>query len=325
MKTITLGGAINEAIHEEMLLDERVFIQGLGVKGAAPGSHLGSLFETFGKNRARTVTMDEPVIAGSCVGAALAGMRPIADFSLADFAFCALDEILCKAGKWRYMHGANEDMCLPIVFIQMIGGYTSGAAEHSQSPMGLYMHSPGLKIVAPTNPHDAKGLMKTAIRDNNPVMFFIHKKLMGVSGEVPDEEFLVPFGKAQILRGGTDVTVVATSYMSNLAMSAATNLAEQGVAVEVIDPCTLEPLDIDSIVASVKKTGRLVVVDEDVERCGIGAEIGAQVMERAFESLKAPVQRIGNPNLPVPYSSVLEKAVLPSVERIESVVTAILK
>jgi pyruvate dehydrogenase E1 component beta subunit len=191
--------------------------------------------------------------------------------------------------------------------------------------MGLYMHSPGLKIVAPTNPHDAKGLMKTAIRDNNPVMFFIHKKLMGVSGEVPDEEFLVPFGKAQILRGGTDVTVVATSYMSNLAMSAATNLAEQGVAVEVIDPCTLEPLDIDSIVASVKKTGRLVVVDEDVERCGIGAEIGAQVMERAFESLKAPVQRIGNPNLPVPYSSVLEKAVLPSVERIESVVTAILK
>jgi len=325
MKTISLSGAINEALHEEMLRDERVFIQGLGVKGAALTSHLGSLFETFGKSRARTVTMDEPVIAGSCVGAALAGMRPIADFSLADFAFCALDEILCKAGKWRYMHGANENMSLPIVFIQMIGGYTSGAAEHSQSPMGLYLHSPGLKIVAPTNPYDAKGLMKTAIRDNNPVMFFIHKKLMGASGEVPEEEYLVPFGKAQVLRSGNDVTIVATSYMASLAQSAAESVSEQGVDVEVIDPRTLEPLDIGTIITSVEKTGRLIVVDEDVERCGVGAEIGAQVMEKAFGSLKAPVQRIGNPNLPVPYSPILEKAVLPSVAQIESMILRLME
>jgi pyruvate dehydrogenase E1 component beta subunit len=218
------------------------------------------------------------------------------------------------------MHGGNSDMTLPIVFIQMIGGYASGAAEHSQSPTALYLHAPGLKIVTPTSPYDAKGLLKTAIRDNNPVVFFIHKKLMGLEGEVPEDEFLIPFGKAQVLREGRDVTVVATSYMSSLAVSAAENLAGQGIDVEVIDPRTLEPLDIDTILASVTKTGRLVVVDEDVERCGIGAEIGAQVMESAFDALKGPIRRIGNPNLPVPYSPPLEKAVLPSMERIESVI-----
>jgi pyruvate dehydrogenase E1 component beta subunit len=311
---------MNEALHEEMQRDDSVFIQGIGVKGAPRGGHAGGLLEAFGENRVRSVTMDEPVIAGSCVGAALAGMRPIADFALADFAICALDEILGKAGKWRYMHGGNSDMTLPIVFIQMIGGYASGAAEHSQSPTALYLHAPGLKIVTPTSPYDAKGLLKTAIRDNNPVVFFIHKKLMGLEGEVPEDEFLIPFGKAQVLREGRDVTVVATSYMSSLAVSAAENLAGQGIDVEVIDPRTLEPLDIDTILASVTKTGRLVVVDEDVERCGIGAEIGAQVMESAFDALKGPIRRIGNPNLPVPYSPPLEKAVLPSMERIESVI-----
>ena len=319
MKTIRFSQAINEALHEEMQRDESVFIQGIGVTHAPPQAHAGGLLDAFGENRVRAVVMDEPVIAGSCVGAALAGMRPIADFSLADFAMCALDEILGKAGKWRYMHGGNDDMTLPIVFIQMIGGYTSSAAEHSQSPTALYLHSPGLKIVTPTNPYDAKGLMKTAIRDNNPVVFFIHKKLMGSEGEVPEEEYLVPFGKAQVIRQGTDVTIVGTSYMSSLALTAAENLSTQGIDAEVIDPRTLEPLDLDTILTSVRKTGRLVVVDEDTERCGVGAEIGAQVMEVAFDSLKGPVLRIGNPNLPVPYSPPLEKAVLPSVERIESV------
>lgn len=320
MRTIRFSQAMNEALHEEMQRDDSVFIQGIGVKHAPPGGHAGGLLDVFGENRVRSVTMDEPVIAGSCVGAALAGMRPIADFALADFAFCALDEILCKAGKWRYMHGGNGDMTLPIVFIQMIGGYGSGAAEHSQSPTALYLHSPGLKIVTPTNPYDAKGLLKTAIRDDNPVVFFIHKKLMGLKGEVPDEEYLLPFGQAQVLREGLDVTIVATSYMSSLAMSVAEELVTQGIDVEVIDPRTLEPLDMDSILASVRKTGRLMVVDEDVERCGIGAEIGAQVMESAFDALKAPILRVGNPNLPVPYSPPLEKAVLPSTERIEAAI-----
>jgi len=320
MRAIRFSQAMNEALHEEMQRDESVFIQGIGVKYAPPGGHAGGLLEAFGEARVRGVVMDEPVIAGSCVGAALAGMRPIADFSLADFATCALDEIFGKAGKWRYMHGGNSDMTLPIVFIEMIGGYTSGAAEHSQSPTALYLHSPGPKIAVPTTPYDAKGLLKTAIRDNNPVVFFIHKKLMGLEGEVPEEEYLLPFGKAQVLRPGVDVTVVATSYMASLAQSAADNLVKQGIDVEVIDPRTLEPLDIDSILVSVRKTGRLVVVDEDVERCGIGAEIGIQVMESEFKSLKGPVRRVGNPNLPVPYSPILEKTVLPSIESIESVV-----
>ncbi len=264
--------------------------------------------------------MSETAIAGSCVGAALAGMRPVAELHLADFAFCALDEILSKAGKWRYTHGANQGMTLPIVFLEGIGGYVSAAAEHSQSPLALYWHSPGLKIAVPTTPHDAKGLLKTAVRDDNPVLFFTHKRLTQQEGTVPDDEYLVPFGVAEIRRKGDDVTVVATSYMVNLALLAAESLASRGIDVEVIDPRTLEPLDIEAIVESVRKTGRLVVVDEDTERCGVGAEIGAQVMERAFEALHAPMRRVANPNLPVPYSPPLEEAVLPSIATIQAAI-----
>jgi pyruvate dehydrogenase E1 component beta subunit len=239
---------------------------------------------------------------------------------LADFVFCALDEILSKAGKWRYTHGANQGMALPIVLLETIGGYVSAAPEHSQSPLGLYMHAPGLKIAVPTTPRDAKGLLKTAIRDDNPVLFFVHKLLAGVEGPVPEEDYVVPLGVAEVRREGHDVTVVATSYTVSLALQAAAGLREQNVSVEVIDPRTLEPLDIETIVRSVRKTGRLVVVDEDTERCGVGAEIGAQVMERAFEALKAPVRRVANPNLPVPYSPPLERAVLPSEEKIQEAI-----
>lgn len=316
-RNITCSQAINEALHEEMQRDINVFIQGISVTASQPGSTSAGLLQTFGADRVRSVVLDEPVIAGSCVGAALAGMRPIADFALADFATCALDEILGKAGKWRYMHGSNGEMKLPIVFIQTIGGYVSAAAEHSQSPTGLYMHAPGLKIVVPTNPSDAKGLMKTAIRDDNPVMFLMHKRLAGKRGEVPEGEHLVPLGKAVISRTGKDLTIVATSYMHELALQAATRLADESIDAEVIDPRTLEPLDIDTIVESVNKTGRLLTVDEDTERCSVGAEIGAQVMERAFQRLKSPILRVANPNLPIPYSPILERAVLPSVERIE--------
>jgi pyruvate dehydrogenase E1 component beta subunit len=215
-------------------------------------------------------------------------------------------------------------MTLPIVVLEGIGGYVSAASEHSQSPLALYWHSPGLKIAVPTTPRDAKGLLKTAIRDDNPVLFFTHKLLDQEKGPVPDGEYLTPFGIAVIRREGNDVTVVATSYMVNLALQAAESLVSRGIEVEVVDPRTLEPLDIETIVKSVRKTGRLVVVDEDTERCGVGAEIGAQVMERAFEALRAPVGRVANPNLPVPYSPPLEKAVLPSVATIESAILATL-
>lgn len=315
-RTINFTQAVNEALREEMARDERVFIQGLGARNTSSRGTTAGLLEAFGEKRVRSVIMDEPVIAGSCVGAALAGLRPIADFSLADFATCAADEILGKAGKWRYMHGGNGGMVLPIVFMQTIGGYATAAAEHSQSPIALYLHAPGLKVVVPTNPADAKGLLKSAIRDDNPVMFFSHKRLMGHAGEVPEEEYLVPFGKARISRQGSDITLVAISYMHELALQAADKLAEENVSAEVIDPRTLEPLDMDTIVSSVRKTGRLVVIDEDVERCGAGAEIAAQVVEHCFDALKGPVLRVANPNLPIPYSAPLEAAVLPSLDGI---------
>ena len=318
MRAITFAQAINEALREEMRRDQSVYVLGHGLYWGfgGPGPTSG-LLEEFGASRVRTAPLSETAIAGSCVGAALAGMRPVAQLGLADFVFCALDEILSKAGKWRYTHGANAGMRLPIVFLESIGGYVSAASEHSQSPLGLYMHAPGLKIAVPTTPYDAKGLLKTAIRDDNPVLFFTHKRLMRDEGPVPEEEYTLPFALAHVRREGRDVTVVATAYMVSLALQAAGAMEEQGVSVEIIDPRTLEPLDIETIVRSIRKTGRLVVVDEDTERCGVGAEIGVQVMERAFDALKAPVQRVANPNLPVPYSRPLERAVLPSKEDIQ--------
>jgi pyruvate dehydrogenase E1 component beta subunit len=319
-----MAQAMNEALREEMRRDPSVYVMGLGLYPSIPEGATAGLVDDFGELRVRSAPMSETAIAGSCVGAALAGMRPVAELHLADFAFCALDEILSKAGKWRYTHGANDGMTLPIVFLQGIGGYVSAASEHSQSPLGLYWHSPGLKIAVPTTPYDAKGLLKTAVRDDNPVLFFTHKLLVQEEGPVPDDEYIVPFGVAEIRRQGDDVTVVATSYMVTLALQAAESLARRGVAVEVVDPRTLEPLDIEAIVESVCKTGRLVVVDEDTERCGVGAEIGAQVMELAFEALRAPVGRVANPNLPVPYSPPLEEAVLPSVATLETAILATL-
>ncbi len=321
MRNINLTQAMNEALHEEMRRDPSVYVLGLGLYwGFGPPGPTSGLLEEFGAARVRTAPLSETAIAGSCVGAALAGMRPVAQLGLADFVFCALDEIISKAGKWRYTHGASGGMTLPIVFLESIGGYVTAASEHSQSPLALYAHAPGLKIVVPTTPYDAKGLLKTAIRDDNPVLFFTHKRLMREEGSVPEEDYTVPFGVAEVRREGRDVTLVATSYMVVLALRAAAALEERNVDVEVIDPRTLEPLDIETIVRSVRKTGRLVVVDEDTERCGIGAEIGMQVVERAFDALKAPVQRVANPNLPIPYSRPLERAVLPSAEKIEQAV-----
>ncbi|MCP3973077.1 MAG: alpha-ketoacid dehydrogenase subunit beta [bacterium] len=322
MRTLTTSQAMNEALREEMRRDPSVYVVGLGLYPSTGDSATNGLVEEFGESRIRSAPMSETVIAGSAVGAALAGLRPVAELHLADFAFNALDEILSKAGKWRYMHGANGAMKLPIVFLQGIGGYVAAGAEHSQSPLALYWHSPGLKIAVPTTPYDAKGLLKTAVRDDNPVVFFTHK--LGDSGPVPEDEYLIPFGVAEIRRAGADATVVATSYMVTLTLQAAQNLEGQGVDVEVIDPRTLEPLDIETIVDSVHKTGRLVVVDEDTERCGVAAEIGAQVMERAFPALRAPVGRVANPNLPIPYSPPLEEAVLPSVAKIEAAIRATL-
>jgi pyruvate/2-oxoglutarate/acetoin dehydrogenase E1 component len=246
-------------------------------------------------------------------------MRPIVDFAMVDFMFPAWNEIY-QAGLWRAGHGAAEDMKIPLVYMAGIIGYSGGGFSHSRAPIGNIWHGPGLKLVIPTTPYDAKGLLKTAIRDDNPVVFLVHRFHYPVKGPVPEEEYLIPFGEAVVRKEGTDVTIVADGYQVTLSLEAAEDLAKESISVEVIDPRTLEPLDIEAILASVKKTGRLVVVDEDYIRCGPHAEIAFQVQEKAFRFLKAPVQRVGNLNMPIPMAKVLHEAVLPTKEKIMAAV-----
>jgi pyruvate/2-oxoglutarate/acetoin dehydrogenase E1 component len=321
MREITYQKAINEALHEEMARDDTVFIMGESICQDLWGTYEG-LVARFGKERIRDTAISEAAIVGAAVGAALAGYRPIADIMFADFLFCAADETINQAATHRFANGGNATV--PMVIKTAIGGYTGGGPMHSQSPEGLVWHRPGLKIAMPATPYDAKGLLKTAIRDNNPIVYFLHKNLLQTKGEVPEEEYTVPFGAADIKREGDDVTVVATGYMVKLALDVAGELAEKGISVEVVDPRTLEPLDIDTVVASVKKTRHAVIVDEDVSRCGVTSEIGMQLMEKAFDYLEAPVQRVAAANLPIP-AGILEKYVLPQPQGIVQAITQIVK
>jgi pyruvate/2-oxoglutarate/acetoin dehydrogenase E1 component len=313
MREVTMGEAISEALHEEMRRDERVYVAGqfayLGGNG-----QVTSLGREFGPERAVNAPLSETAIAGHAVGAALGGLRPVINLHYADFAFICMDEIVQRMGKWRYMHGAQGGMKLPIVVRMNIGGYTGGSSDLSGTPLAYFLHSPGLKMAVPSTPYEAKGLLKTAIRDDNPVIFFEHKSLIGVAGPVPQEEYTLPLGVADLKREGGDVTVVAIGFMVPIALQAAEELAKEGISLEVIDPRTLEPLDIDAIVRSVQKTGRLVVVDEDMERAGSAAEIAMQIMERAFDALRAPIRRVCAGNVPVPGSPPLKAEVLPQPE-----------
>jgi pyruvate dehydrogenase E1 component beta subunit len=267
-------------------------------------------------------SISENAIAGAPVGAALAGYRPIADLMFSDFFFIAADEICNKAAKWRFCHGGKPK--LPIVYMASTGGYIRSDAEHSQSVESLIMHTPGIKLAIPTTPYDAKGLLKTAIRDDNPVVFLYHKLLLARRGEVPEEEYTIPFGVADIKKEGKDVTVVATGYMVHMALEVANLLQERGISIEVIDPRTLEPLDIDTIVASVRKTKRVVIVDEDTLRCGVTAEIGMQIMENAFDDLDAPIQRVAAANYPIPAAAILEPYIFPQPKDIVAAVQKVL-
>jgi len=318
MREIRFNEAIKEAITEEMKRDETVFFIGESVQAGTFGISTGLVHE-FGPERIMDTPLDETAIAGAGVGAAMAGYRPIAEFMFSDFMFIAADEILLKAAKWRFMNGGK--VTIPLVFLASIGGYSHLGAEHSQCPESIIMHTPGLKLVLPSTPYDAKGLMKTAIRDNNPVVYFFHKRLLGAKGEVPEEDYTIPFGVADIKREGTDVTVVATSYMVKLVLDAASEL-EGKISVEVIDPRTLEPLDIDTILKSVNKTGRVVIVNEDTSRCGVAAEIGMQIMEKAFDSLDAPVQRVAAKNMPIA-GAFMEQYVLPQPKDIVAAIEAV--
>jgi len=324
MGQLNYARAINAALAEEMRRDDRVWMMGqdVGRMGGVFGVTRG-LYDEFGAARVRDTAINETFIVGGAAGAAMAGTIPVVELQFADFIFTAADEVFHKLAKWRYMHGGR--FSLPVV-VRLPTGVVGGAgAEHSQSLEAIAMHVPGLKVVLPATPADAKGLLKTAIRDPDPVLFFEHKGLYRVKDEVPeDEDRLVPFGQAAVRRAGSDVTVVATGMMVGRALQAADVLASEGVELEVIDPRTLVPLDMDTVITSVELTGRAAVVHEAARTAGAGAEIAAQIQERAFFALDAPVWRVAGTDTPIPQDPELEEACIPSVDDIAAAVRTLM-
>ncbi len=316
MREIAYRDALREALREEMLRDETVFVLGEDVgrywKGAFKVTK--GLAEEFGDTRVRDTPISESAIIGVAAGAAITGMRPIAEIMFGDLSALAMDQIANQAAKLRYMFGGQTKV--PLVIRMPFGAGVNIAAHHSQSLEAWFMHVPGLKIAMPSTPYDAKGLLKTAIRDDNPVMFFEHKLLYSINGEVPEEEYTVPFGLADVKREGEDVTIFATLYMVHKSLTAAEELRKQGISAEVVDPRTLVPLDKQAIVNSVKKTGRIVIVTEDSKTGGVSAEISAVIAEEAIDYLDAPIKRVAEPDTPIPFSPPLEKFVIPDENRI---------
>lgn len=298
-----------EAQAWEMEHDPTIFIAGEDVEMGALWSTASGLYDRFGPERVRNTPISESVMAGLALGAAAGGLRPIIEIMFIDFIAISMDQIVNQMAKMKYMFGGKAR--LPLVLLTHAGAGRNMAAQHSQSLEIWFTHVPGLKVVMPASAYDAKGLMHAAIRDDNPVIYISNKRLLGLRGEVPDEPFVVPLGKADVKREGTDVTVVATGALVQDALKAAEELAERGVSVEVVDPRTLSPLDTETILASVRKTKRVVVAQEAVKFCGFGAEIAAQIAEYAFDYLDAPVKRVGAPFSPVPFAPNLEKAWLP--------------
>jgi pyruvate dehydrogenase E1 component beta subunit len=308
--------ALREGLREEMLRDERVFILGedVGLYGGAFGVTKG-LFDEFGEERIKDTPISEAAIAGAAVGAALCGMRPVAEIMFFDFFTIAMDQIVNQGAKNRYMFGGKAK--IPMVIRGPMGSGTGAAAQHSQSFPAVFAHFPGLKVVMPSTPYDVKGLIKASIRDDNPVVFAEHKLLYRVKGEVPDEDYIIPLGRADIKRKGKDVTVVAGSIMVIRALEAAKELEKEGVDVEIVDPRTLKPLDMDTIIKSVKKTGRVVIVEDDPISFGWGAEVAAGIAgSSAFDYLDAPIKRLAGLDIPIPYNPNLEKHAVPQVEDI---------
>jgi len=323
-RELTYAEAINEALEEEMARDINVILLGedIGFHGGAFQVTKG-LYKKFGKERVRDTPVSEAAIVGAAVGAALTGLRPVAEIMYIDFTTIAMDQIINQAAKIRFMFGGKPK--LPLVIRTMCGAGTGSAAQHSQNLEALFYHIPGLKIAIPSTPFDAKGLLKTAIRDDNPVIFIEYKRLYHtLKGYVPKDEYLIPFGKADIKREGKDVTVVATSAMVYEALQAAEMLEKEGISIEVIDPRTLYPLDKECIISSVKKTGKLVIVHEAIVRGGIGGDIAAMVLEEAFDYLDAPIKRVGGLEVPMPYAKNLEDAVIPNCEKIIATIKEII-
>ena len=315
-------GAINEAMREEMRRDPTVFQMGEDIAGAPPYGVTTGLAAEFGTERVRDTPCSEVAVVGAAVGAAIGGMRPIVEFQFGDFLSVAVDQLTHQAAMLRYLTGGQVKV--PIVIRLPCGGGQGAGSQHSQALYSWFAHVPGIKVALPATAADAKGLMLSAIRDDNPVLFFEHKMLYRTRWPVPPEfrspGYLIPFGRAAVRREGADITVVASLIMLHHALAAAEALATEGVSVEVVDPRTLVPLDGETIVGSVRKTGRLLVVDEAYLTCGIQAEVIALVTERAFGALRTAPRRLGNPGVPVPFAPPLEDAVLPGPTEIAAAI-----
>jgi len=324
MRKLTMLKAINEALRQEMRRDPKVYVTGedVGVFGGCFGVTAG-LIEEFGPDRVRDTPITESAIVGSSVGAAATGLRPVAELMFIDFIGVTMDQIFNQAAKMTYMFGCKAKV--PMVLRMPCGGGGSAAAQRSQCLEAWLMHVPGLKVVAPSMPYDAKGLLISSIRDDNPVVFIEHKFLYGVEGDVPEESYTIPLGKADVKKEGKDVTIIATMAMVHRALEAAADLEKDGISAEVVDPRTLQPIDSETIINSIKKTHRAVIVHEAVKFAGPGAEIAAMIAEEAFDYLDAPIKRVAAPFTPVPFSPPLEKDFVPSKEKIASAVKALLQ
>jgi len=314
-RQLTMAEAVREALAEEMRRDPRVFVMGEDVAEAGtPFKVLRGLVDEFGPERVMDTPISEPGFTGIGLGAAMTGMRPVVDIMFGDFLFLALDQIANQAAKVHYMSGGK--LTAPMVIRTTLGATRRSGAQHSQSLHALVSHIPGLKVALPSTPYDAKGLMKTAIRDDNPVVIFEDKMMYSVKGSVPEDDYTIPFGQADVKRSGDDITLVATSSMVYVALAAADLLAVQGIAAEVIDPRTTVPLDVETLVASAMKTGRAIVIDEGYQSYGVTGEIASLISDRAFYQLDAPVKRMGAMDVPIPFSPVLEDLTVPTAEKV---------
>jgi len=315
MPELTYADALREALREEMLRDPRVVLMGEEI-GVFEGVYkvTRGLLKEFGPDRVRDTPISEAAIAGAAVGAALGGLKPVAEIMYMDFVTICLDQIATNAAKMHFMSGGK--LKVPFVLRTQYSLGRVHGAQHSQFFPSIFFQVPGLKVVLPSTPHDAKGLLKAAIREDNPVVFIESGMLYRIKGPVPDGEYVVPLGQCDVKKTGSDITIVAVSRTVTEALAAATKLEEQGITADVIDPRTIQPLDLATILESVRKTGRLIIASDDVKCGGIGSEIAAQVVEEAFDSLDAPILRVASPDMPIPFSPTLEQAYMPNAQKI---------
>ena len=323
MAEITVREAISQALWEEMERDPNVFILGeeVGVWGGTYAVTKG-FYDHFGAERVKDTPIAEAVIIGAAIGAAMVGLRPVAELMTINFAFAAMDHIVNQAAKLRYMFGGQ--FTVPVVIRAVGGGGRQLGATHSQTPDAVFAHFPGLKVVAPGTPEDAKGLLKAAIRSNDPVLFIEHATLYQVRAEVPEEDYIVPIGKSKVQRPGRDVTLVTYSKMLEISTKAAEKLSQEGIEVEIVDLRSLRPLDMDPVIESFKKTNRAVIVEEGWRSYGVGSEVMSRIYEQAFDYVDAPIRRVAQKEVPLPYNRQLEQSALPQVEDVIQAVKEVL-